>query len=686
MPSSRLPRTALHAYFGRPPVRLFFTSATVLYFELLLIRWIPSNVVYVGYFSNFILMGSFLGIGVGILLGRNGRTRGPWLAILLFAVVTLCARAQLNLQLSSASDIYFGLADEAHAADVNFLVLPLVVMLAASVMAAAALPLGTLLTSDAPLRVYAIDIVGSIAGIVLFTVLSMVGAQPVAWFAIASILMAAQAIGVGTTAWSAVSATCMIALVVSAATLTDTWSPYQRITLTYTSTSVGINADGVPHQGFFLDPSQTPYAFYTQLDRWFPQRQFKNVLVIGAGAGNDTQSALSRGAVHVDAVEIDPTILSIGERLNPARPYSDPRVSVHVDDGRAYLRNSTASYDLIVYAVTDSLTLVSNTANLRLESYLFTQQAFASVRDHLAPDGVFLMYNFYRQPWLVSKLDGMLATSFGYPPIVKLFPHLSGSGAVFATGPAIAALSDHSPPGDSVDPVPAASVPPPATDDWPFVYLQSPGIASFYLLAIGLLVVLAGVAFLGTVRFSGASLAMVSPHFFTLGTAFMLLETRSLATFSLLFGTTWLVNALAFVAILLSVLLAIGAQRRWRFRRRWPLYGVLAATITVAYLLPPDALLFDPAWLRFGLAATLAFAPVFVANLVFAQSFQDARRADIAFASNMLGAVIGGTLEYLALICGYRTLLLVVLVLYAAAALLAGRFRALGDRHLGTVT
>ena len=53
-----------------PQVRLFLVSATLLFVELLVIRWIPANVIYVGYFSNFLLISSFLGIGLGILLGR----------------------------------------------------------------------------------------------------------------------------------------------------------------------------------------------------------------------------------------------------------------------------------------------------------------------------------------------------------------------------------------------------------------------------------------------------------------------------------------------------------------------------------------------------------------------------------------------------------------------------------------
>ena len=67
--SSRVPSAPL----ARPAVRLFLTSATILFVELLLIRWVPANVVYVGYFSNFLLMASFLGIGAGILFGRDAQ-------------------------------------------------------------------------------------------------------------------------------------------------------------------------------------------------------------------------------------------------------------------------------------------------------------------------------------------------------------------------------------------------------------------------------------------------------------------------------------------------------------------------------------------------------------------------------------------------------------------------------------
>jgi hypothetical protein len=167
-----------------------------------------------------------------------------------------------------------------------------------------------------------------------------------------------------------------------------------------------------------------------------------------------------------------------------------------------------------------------------------------------------------------------------------------------------------------------------------------------------------------------------------LGIAFMLLETRSLVSFSLLFGTTWLVNALAFFAILASVLVAILVNARLKIRHSRPLYALLFVALAVAFILPPEQLLLNPPWLRYLLAGIVAFAPVFLANLVFTFSFRDTRIADMAFASNLVGAMLGGVIEYLALLTGYRLLLVVVAALYLGAWLFATRLRILADSQL----
>jgi predicted membrane-bound spermidine synthase len=668
-----------------PGLRLVLTSATLLFVELVLLRWVPANVTYIGFFSNFLLMASFLGIGVGILLGRRfaNVAWSPFPGLLL-AVVGLILGAKLDVQIRASNEIFFGLA-ESRAADTNFLVLPLVFVLVAAVMAALALPLGALFRSMPPLRAYALDIGGSIGGIALFTGLSVLSSQPPVWFGVIALLLAGLALARPLTRFSLINAAFVVAtcaLVIGATASGDLWSPYYRITVQRPAGSdTTISVNGIPHQAMHaVETGRTTEPFYDQIYQWFPGRRFAHALVIGAGSGTDTAYALANKVQAIDAVEIDPRILELGEREHPDHPYSDPRVREYVDDGRAFLRSSQDRYDLIVFALPDSLTLVSTSANVRLESFLFTREAFVSARDHLTPNGVFVLYNYYRQPWLLAKIEGMLADVFQTDPLVRQYDAPIGSAAVLAASPTDLPVSGQA---SLLDPASPSERPAAATDDWPFLYLRDRVIAPYYILALAFVLLVAGVATVLAARVVSAPIAAFSPHFFLLGAAFLLLETRSLTIFSLLFGTTWTVNAMAFAAILVSVLLAIGVNAVTK-PPRVILYSGLGVTLLLTYVLTPSALLFDPAWLRYLAAAVIAFAPVFFANLVFTASFRDTTTADMAFASNLIGAMIGGVLEYAALLTGYQALLLIVAALYAAAYLAGSRVRLFADRRLVT--
>ena len=674
---------AVEAVLGRPPVRLFLTAMSILFVELLLIRWIPANVIYVGFFRNLLLMAAFLGIGVGILWGRDPkRIRVSPFGPLLLALVVLVTQFRVTIELTSPDEIFFGLS-ESQGADINFFVLPGLVIITTMIMAGLAVPLGALLTAMPPLKAYGIDIIGSMSGIALFTVFSAAETGPLVWFATVAVLAALLGVGAGLSRRSVVTAGSLgavLVLVVIGTPASQSWSPYYRIDEYESGGIRAIDVNGIPHQAMWpIDRKLDP--FYEQVYRWFPGRTFERVLIVGAGSGTDVAVALDRGAGHVDAVEIDPRIQEIGVRDHPDRPYDDPRVTRIIDDGRAFLRRGSSQYDLVVFALPDSLTLVSTSANLRLESFLFTVEAFDEVRSRLAPDGLFVLYNFYREDWLPQKIAGMLETSFGAPPIVRLH---GASAATLAAGPLARDLPGGLPPGDAVDPIATGGAPAGATDDWPFLYLRERQVAPYYLAAlaiiVGFAVLLVGRA---AVR-SGTRVRQFSPHFFVLGVAFLLLETKSLATFSLLFGTTWIVNSLVFFAVLASVLLAIVVNRQVRFPSAAPLYLGLFGSLALAIVIAPSTLLLDPVWLRYVVAAALAFAPIFFANLVFAYSFRDTKTADMAFASNLLGAVVGGAIEYVALISGYAWLLVIVAILYGAAWLLATRIRLMADRGLAT--
>jgi hypothetical protein len=393
----------------------------------------------------------------------------------------------------------------------------------------------------------------------------------------------------------------------------------------------------------------------------------RRVLIVGAGTGSDVAVALREGAEHVDAVEIDGTLQRLGHDLNPDRPYQDPRVDAIIDDGRAFLERTDRTYDLILFALPDSLTLVSGQSSLRLESYLFTREAFAAARAHLAPGGAFGMYNYYREPWLVDRLAGTLEDVFGRPPCVDSLALGDGIGhfSLLMAGDQPGSVTcARSWIGDR-------TAPPPATDDRPFVYLRGRTIPSLYTIVLAFVLL----ASLVSVRAAGGPIRGMRRYLdlFFMGAAFLLLETKNVVQFALLFGSTWLVNALVFGGILLTVLLAVETARRVRIRRVGLLWMGLMVAIGLAWLVPASSLLSLAPGARFAAGVTLAFAPIFLANLIFSERFREVGDSTVAFGANLLGAMVGGALEYLSLLVGFRSLLLVAALLYAAALLCSPR-------------
>jgi hypothetical protein len=654
------------------------TSALVLFVELLFLRWVPASIVYFGFFTNVLLIGSFLGIGVGILLGRRfGDKRALLFGPVTLLAVAIVSLAQFNVVVRPTDELFFGLTE--HAGDPNYvLVLPLVMLLVAATLAVSALPLGRQLRSLPPLGAYATDVAGAIFGIGLFSVCSLLQTPPSVWFAVAGALMLLTLAGPGERARISLFA-CLVAIVLVSGREPpgERWSPYYRIDVDpQPNGTYVLSVDGIPHQRLYVPAEAEGERFYSQIFRWLPDRRFQRELIVGAGGGTDVAAAIEHDVASIDAVEIDPAIVEVGRALHPQHPYDDPRVRVTINDGRNFLSRSTDRYDLIVFGLPDSLTLVSGTANLRLESYLFTEEAFAQVREHLTGDGVFVLYNYYREPWLVGKIATMLRTAFGADPIVRLYPGATAGAAALAIGPGIsAARALPEGLGDGVDTLDTAVAGAPARDDWPFLYLRVPEIPAHYVLAVAALLLASIIAIGLSLRASGLRTRRLSPHFFALGAAFLLLETRSITTFGLLFGTTWYVNALVIAGILLSVLAAIAVTVALRPRSAVPLYLGLAVALAANLIMPPTTLLIEPASLRYALATALAFSPIFFANLVFTHSFRDAAEADLSFASNLLGAVVGGALEYLALAFGYAALIVVAAALYVIAFWLSAATR-----------
>ncbi len=269
------------------------------------------------------------------------------------------------------------------------------------------------------------------------------------------------------------------------------------------------------------------------------------------------------------------------------------------------------------------------------------------------------MYNYY-EPYLLDRYAGTLDTVYGHAPCVELGDPLAGRRQAVITAGAGASVNCRHPwQGQHLEA---------PTDDHPFPYLLHRTIPAFYLHTLGL--VLAASVVLIALAAGGLTGVRGMGRFVDLafmGGAFLLLETKNVVQFALLFGTTWLVNALVFTGVLVSVYLAVEVARRVALPRAWILYALLLAALVVAWVVPQESLLHLEPVPRFFAAVAVAFAPIFLANLVFAERFRDIGTSTIAFGANLLGAIIGGVLEYLALVTGYRFLLVIVAILYALA-------------------
>ena len=640
--------------------RLAFASFLMLFVELALIRWTAAGNVYLASATNFVLLASFLGIGLGFLNARSNRDFLRWAPVAFALLVGFALGFPVILAtLEKGQNPYRGLGGMT--ALPRPVSLTIIFLLSVTVMAGFGQAVSRLFVRFEPLAAYRLDIAGSIAGIAVFSALSFLQLPPLAWGVIAA---GGLAVLLGRKMkwyqWAGIAV--VIALLgMDSFAPHEQWSPYYKLS---------VKQAGGPHPALYVTANNIPYQAARSLKVLHEQKQFyfypyqhvttsslKDELIIGAGSGNDVAVALSKGAQHVDAVEIDPALVQVGREHHPEHPYQSPKVTPHIGDGREYLQDTGKKYNLILFALPDSLTALAGQSSLRLEGYLLTEQSIAEARLHLAPDGTFSMYNYY-QPFLLARYATTIEQAFGHAPCVQVGPPLGGRRLAVLT------VKEKGPVPNCQQVYNGARVAP-ATDDHPFPYLPNKSIPNIYLWMLGL-ILLASVVL---IRIFGGSFKRMSGYLDLafMGAAFLLLETKNIIQFALLFGSTWFVNSLVFAAVLLTVYLAIETAARLPLPKPWILYVLLIASLVLTWVVPQESLLGLPMVVRFFAGGALAFAPVYLANLIFSQRFKDVATSGDAFAANLLGAIVGGALEYLALITGYRFLLILVALLYGAA-------------------
>lgn len=343
--------------------RLLASSALMLFLELALIRWLGANVIHLSYFSNFVLLGSFLGIGLGFLLSRSERSVWPYSLPLLAVLVVLVRVFPVTIQRDGADLIYFTAMRVG--GPPAWLALPVVFVLTAAVLAGPAELVGRCFGRLPPLTAYRWDLLGSLLGIIGFSLLSFLRAPSLVWGVVAALVYLGLSAGRRQRIVAGGAALAVVlTLLIESLGAGVSWSPYYKIETEKAAGAADvtlIKANGVPHQS--MAPAAWRLADGGGIYRAPYERtagnSLDNVLIIGAGSGSDVAIARKMGAKHVDAVDIDPRILQIGRQTNPDRAYDGDVVTQHTDDGRAFLQRSDTRYDLILFALPDSLTLVN---------------------------------------------------------------------------------------------------------------------------------------------------------------------------------------------------------------------------------------------------------------------------------------------------------------------------------------
>ncbi len=666
---------------------LFLVTSLGLFLELAVVRWVSAEIRLFSYFKNLPLLAAFLGLAIGYSKVGKGRDYRQTFAPLLVAYIALTiivgrfTSPRALVYPSTGDDFLWFTGDFSYwsalfvflALTILFFILTLLIFIPLGQAA------GDEMALHQPVLAYIVNILASLAGIWLFAGFSYLETPPYIWFGVG---MA----GLGVYWWMRKKLTWLMSALMMIAFVgliifrgTSIWSPYQRldlVNLELTRKSTGeqvlVGKTLQVQQVFYQTAMDMSDEYVQQFEGDLPELdavvsyynfpyQFAkpgaDVLIVGAGMGNDASAALRNGARHVTAVEIDPVIARLGVEQHPEHPYQDERLTLVVDDARAYFERNTQKYDVIVFGYLDSQTLLSGLSSVRLDSFVYTVESFEQARSHLKEDGI-VVISFAAGQWVNERIGRMLAEVYGQENVVVYqsgvdLHYMAGLHPPQSEGFALTAWQ----PEENIQDLPLS------TDDWPYLYLRTKSIPDAYwqvLLAIAIVVLL-------LMARSFPEALRPDWHFWLLGAAFLLIEFKSITEFALLFGTTWFVNTLAITGVLTMALLAnLLVLKRPGLNLRW-VYGWLFASLAVSYFFPLESLNALSPVLR-GLAGiVLLTTPMFFAGVIFSESLRLAGETSRPLASNLSGTFAGGVMEYGSQVWGIKSLYIIAAGVYAVA-------------------
>jgi spermidine synthase len=568
-------------------------------------------------------------------------------------------------------------------------------------------PIGRLLgrlMDDHPKTIlaYSANVGGSLVGTWIFVLISFFYQPPLTWFVVLAVLTFFFLIR-GGLHWRMNLALLLGVVVLSwfaglePHSLDVVWSPYQKLVLRAS------DGEELPGENYVITVNNVGYqsmsdlseAHTTSNPETYPPEMIglgqydiplllhhnpQNYLIVGAGAGNDAAGGLRHGVGEITAVEIDPAIISLGRNYHPERPYSSPAVRLVNDDARSFFATNDDSFDVIAFGLLDSHTTTAMT-NARLDHYVYTLESIEQAKSLLAPGGIIVLSFEAQKPYIADRMATVLRDVFHEEPIAFRIPRtaLGWGGVMFVAGDLATAkeqISQNPRLAAHIDwlqqeyPVSLSYTTKVTTDDWPYVYLETPKVPVLYYLMAGLMALI----FIRSYRrwrASGLLTRWGRPHwhFFFLGAAFLLLEVQTISKASVVLGNTWQVNAVIVSGVLAMALLANLVVHRFPTVPLVRAYMVLIGICLALYFVDLAQFAFLPYVTKAVIVGGLTTMPMLFSGIIFIRSFTAVAEKDEALGANMIGALVGALLQSVTFVIGIKALLLVVAGLYGLSLL-----------------
>jgi len=669
------------------PLAIVGSAALSLFLELAVIRWQGTIFEFFAFYKNYGLLACFAGLGLGYALSRNEEGIPLSLTLCLLAwQFGLLMFLRFGLPRPSVSlattpfleQLSMGLqTSTSNQSRAVYLLLTVVFLLTALAFIPLGQVCGKLMEKTSQLSAYGLNLGGSLLGVSLMFLASWLWTPPVVWFGACFLALLFFFVRTRTTLLVGGSL-ALLSVMILAWPVNPLWnkvySPYQMLEIGYSDSGFMLLRAAGHYYQRVQDLSTNDPAFQAIRNYYdLPYRIHSgrnDVAVVGAGTGNDVAAALRSGARHVDAIEIDPAILLAGRMNHPERPYSDSRVRPIVNDARSFFRNTPDYFDLIVYGLLDSHTLLSQASSVRLDSFVYTIEGLREARSRLKDSGVLSLSFAIIDKKLGAKIFQMMRAAFdGKDPLCIYTKYdasviflqskngdLSIPPGLLAETQFLDASSYFRNPQFKVDI---------STDDWPFLYMPRRVYPLTYLITLGLVLLVSFVLY--------ASFLQRRPQtsylpFFFLGAGFMLVETKGITEMGLGFGNTWQVISIAIAGVLVMSFLANAVVHRWRVSDPYLPYLFLLLSLAVGWWIARAGGLPSTALGRIATVAILT-CPLFFSGIVFSALLSAESQISSVMSMNLMGAMCGGVLEYNSMYFGFRFLYVLALALYAAALL-----------------